>query len=77
MTLSIHLLGSLTVKLDGQTVELPTRKGAMILAYLALNVVKPVSRERLAAYLWPESENTLGNLRTELVRLRRAIGDGE
>lgn len=75
MTLSIHLLGTMRVTLDGQTVALPTRKGAMLLAYLALHAAKPVARERLAAYLWPESENALGNLRAELVRLRRGIGD--
>ncbi len=75
MTLSIRLLGPITVTLDGQEVALPTRKGELILAYLALHAAKPVARERLAAYLWPESENALGNLRAELVRLRRGIGD--
>lgn len=73
--LSIRLLGPMNITLDGQEVALPTRKGEMILAYLALHATKPVARERLATYLWPESENALGNLRAELVRLRRGIGD--
>jgi len=75
MTLSISLLGSLHVTYNGQPVSLPTRKAGALLAYLALHLDVAVPRAQLATLLWPDSEKARSNLRAELVRLRRAIGD--
>ncbi|MFZ1752088.1 MAG: BTAD domain-containing putative transcriptional regulator [Caldilineaceae bacterium] len=75
MPLSIYLLGSLSVWHSGQPVNLPTRKAGLLLAYLALHADQPVSRVRLADYLWPESSSPRTNLRAEFARLRSAVGD--
>ena len=77
VALSLSLLGSLTVTRDDHTLPLPTRKAGALLAYLALHPDKKISRDWLATLLWPESRSALPNLRAELVRLRRAIGDND
>jgi tetratricopeptide (TPR) repeat protein len=70
---------SLTIDADcvehaGRRVELPTRKALGLLIYLA-HQSGPQSRSELAELLWPgEHSRALASLRSELNRLRNAIG---
>lgn len=76
-TLSVRLLGGLSIEIDGQPVTgLPTRKAEALLAYVALQP-QPVAREFLADFLWDERapEQAAANLRSILSSLRRALGD--
>lgn len=75
--LEISLLGQFDVKLNGQTIVLPTRPSKLLLAYLALNAGKDIPRTQLGGILWPESlESTARkNLRNTVWRLRKAVGD--
>lgn len=74
----IRLCGSLAVIVDGQdvTASLPGRQGRLLLAYLACNRRRPVSREELIEVLWPltspsRPRDVLGAL---ISKLRRALG---
>lgn len=52
----ITLFGEFTaINSVGESVAFPTRKAAALLAYLAMHVGKPVSRDVLAATIWPTS----------------------
>ena len=75
-TLTLSFLGSPRIELDDRPVEIPSRKAVALLAYLALTD-QPHTRERLAAFFWPEAdtEHARGAFRAALVALRRAIGD--
>ena len=55
-SLRIALCGGLTVERDGDRIEgeLAGRQGREVFAYLTLNRQRPVSRDELAAMLWPE-----------------------
>ncbi len=66
--LEISFLGSPEIRLNGRGVNLPTRKALALLAYLAC---EPGShpREKLAALLWPEHDETAGR-----TALRKALG---
>jgi class 3 adenylate cyclase len=57
-------------------VELPNKKLAALLAYLACSAPEPQSREKLATLLWGSHFETQAqqNLRQALFRLRRALG---
>jgi len=57
-------------------VELPNKKLAGLLAYLACSAPVPQSREKLASLLWGSHFETQAqqNLRQALFRLRRALG---
>jgi TolB-like protein/DNA-binding SARP family transcriptional activator/Tfp pilus assembly protein PilF len=59
-------------------VELPGKKLAALLAYLACNAPLPQPRQRLANLLWGSHFETQAqqNLRQALFRLRRALGPG-
>jgi predicted ATPase/DNA-binding SARP family transcriptional activator len=74
--IEIRLLGSYEVRLDGATVEIPSRPAKLLLAYLALSAGATHPRERVAGILWPDSDETgsRSNLRQALWRLRQAIG---
>jgi DNA-binding SARP family transcriptional activator len=52
-SLAIYLLGPPRLERDGQPVEVDTRKAIALLAYLALHPER-LSRDQLAAFLWPE-----------------------
>ncbi len=71
------LLGAPQFELGGQPRSIRRRKGLALAAYLGVTGL-PHSREALATLLWPETENprALGNLRRELSRLRRDLGEG-
>ena len=74
--LQIRLLGQFDVRAAGKRIDIPSRAGQSLLAYLLLNAGTPQRRERLAGLLWPDTsdENARHNLRTELWRIRKALG---
>jgi DNA-binding SARP family transcriptional activator/tetratricopeptide (TPR) repeat protein len=75
--LSLGFLGEPRLLHNGQPLHFPTRKTLALLAYLAVEV-GPVSRETLAALLWPESNGLTARaaLRNTLSYLRAALDDG-
>jgi DNA-binding SARP family transcriptional activator len=78
--LSLSLLGSFQVTLDGQPVTgFKSNKVRALLAYLAEEADRPHRREVLAGLLWPEwpDPQALSNLRYALSNLRRATGDAQ
>ena len=75
--LSIQLFGPLRILVRGEPLpRVRTRSVEWLLALLAMKD-GPVSRSWLAGTLWPESSESqaLLNLRTDLVRLRKALGE--
>ena len=78
MDLRILALGGLTVELRGQ--PLPAlaaqRKALALLALLAANSERGLSRDKIAAYLWPDADT--GQARNSLAqlvyRIRRELG---
>ncbi len=77
-SLRIALCGGLTVERDGVRIEgeLAGRQGREVFAYLALNRRRPISRDEVAAMLWPERAPRAPEaaLNTILARLRRVLG---
>lgn len=76
--LSLHLLGTLSVDLDGQVVTgFRSNKVRALLAYLAIESERSHSRHSLAALFWPESPDQAAsrNLRLTLHRLRRTLNE--
>ncbi|MFN2595320.1 MAG: BTAD domain-containing putative transcriptional regulator, partial [Actinomycetota bacterium] len=77
MTITIRLLGPPQVEIDGQPLEVDTRKAIALLAYLA---TRPGlhSRDHLAGLLWPDlsQERARAVLRRTLSALKAGLGDG-
>lgn len=76
--LSVSLLGSLDVTLDGQPVSsFEYNKVRALLAYLVVESESPHRREALAGMLWPDHSQkaALNSLRNALTKLRKGIGD--
>jgi DNA-binding SARP family transcriptional activator len=76
--LSLSLLGSLEVTMDGEPVTgFESNKVRALLAYLAVEADRPHRREALATLLWPNRPDRAAraNLRRDLSSLRRAVGD--
>jgi DNA-binding SARP family transcriptional activator len=75
-TLNLSFLGAPRVELDHRPVEIPARKAVALLAYLAITA-QPATRERLAAFFWPESDSARarGALRSALIMLRQSVGE--
>ena len=75
--LSISLLGSFQVTLDGAVSNFRTDKIRAFLAYLAVESAQPHRREALATLLWPDSsdDDARNNLRQALYQLRQTIAD--
>jgi len=73
----LALLGRFELSRTDGPVELPNKKLAALLAYLACTAPEPQSREKLATLLWGSHFETLArqNLRQALFRLRRALGE--
>lgn len=69
----IQLCGVLAVIVAGERVDdrLPGRQGRLLLAYLALNRLRPVTRDELIEALWPDGRD--GGLAPLLSKLRRAV----
>jgi class 3 adenylate cyclase len=74
--LQVRLLGQFDIRADGKRVEISSRAAQSLLAYLMLTAGIAHRRERLAGLLWPDTsdDNARHNLRTELWRVRKAIG---
>lgn len=71
--LTISLLGTPQIELDGRPIHVETRKAIALLAYLAC-ASRPVKRDELASLLWPGSDQARGVLRRTLAALNQAIG---
>jgi len=76
--LTLSLIGRVEIHLDERAVTFRTRKALALLACLA-SEDSPLSRERLLALLWSESEPTQARtgLRTALSHLRQALGESD
>ena len=73
--ISIRLIGPVDIRVDSKPLAVDTRKAVALLAYLAM-MGRSVSRESIAALLWPESEgaDARGALRRTLSVLKSALG---
>ncbi len=78
MALLIGLLGPLVIEVGDCRLGKVPRKARALLAYLAAQGGRPVSRERLADLLWPYqgSDQARHSLRNCLLELRKALGPG-
>ena len=74
--LTISLLGSPTVTLNGRSLQFGSVKAVALLAYLATSGMLH-DRSELAVLLWPESDNkrARGALRYTLSILKKELGD--
>lgn len=73
--IEIDVLGGLSVRKDGEPVELPqSRRTRALLAYLAMTG-RPHRREHLCWLLWDDTRDPRGALRWSLSRLRRGLKD--
>ncbi len=72
--LRLYWLGDPTVELKGRPVQLETRKGAALLAYLSVGE-KRYQREVVATIFWPEAsqKKAFGNLRRTLSSLNSRL----
>ena len=74
----IHLCGRVTAELEGRRLEddLPGRQGKLVFVYLAANRIRPVSRDELAAAVWPRESPAAADagLSALLSKLRRVVG---
>jgi DNA-binding SARP family transcriptional activator len=74
----IQLCGRLRVDIEGRHVTplLRGRQGRVLLAYLAINRNRAVSREEMMQAIWPEHlpADPASALRTQLSRVRTALG---
>ncbi len=77
-SLSVRLFGGFEVSVCGQALpRLRSHKGECLLALLVLHAGRTVMRQRLAAMLWPDSDESqaLASLRQSLADLRKALGE--
>lgn len=72
--LFIHLLGTFLIELNGQPIQLPTKKCKALFAYLILHA-EAHSREKLATLFWGDFSHIKahGSLRHSLAILRRFL----
>jgi DNA-binding SARP family transcriptional activator/TolB-like protein/Tfp pilus assembly protein PilF len=77
MALLIGLLGPLVIEHDQRRLGKLPRKARALMAYLAAQAGRPMSRERLSDLLWPYqgSEQARHSLRNCLLELRKALGE--
>jgi diguanylate cyclase (GGDEF)-like protein len=77
--LSMQLLGTFQVALDGQSVTraFRTEKERALLAYLVMESRRPVTREMLAEFFWPDRPpgKARTNLRQALAGLRKVLAE--
>ncbi len=76
--LTLALLGSFSVTLDGQPVTaFESDKARALLAYLAVESDRPHTREKLAGLLWPDSTEAAAHARLShaLANLRAILAD--
>src|SRR6476646_1124848 len=74
---SLSLLGGFELTGPDGVVDLPSKKLAGLLAYLACRAPQPQPRERLSALLWGSHFDVQAkqNLRQALFRLRKVLGE--
>ena len=74
--LSVALLGPPHIEYDGQAVHFDTRKAVALLALVSM-AEQPLSRDRLAVMLWPDSddERARGALRRTVSVTAAGVGD--
>ncbi|WP_299682508.1 AAA family ATPase [uncultured Roseobacter sp.] len=74
--LEINLFGVFEARIDGVPVRLPTRRVELILALLALDIDRAISRSHLASLIWPlqAEEQSRTSLRQAIFRLRTTLG---
>ncbi len=75
-TLNVTCFGSPRIELNGDAVELETRKALALLIYLLLNR-RPQQREKLVGMFWPESpaKNAFASLRRTVWALKHTLGE--
>lgn len=76
--LTIRLFGVPQILIGGKPPQtMPTRKGMLLLAMLAVNRARPMDRSALAYDLWGDTTEARArrNLNTEIWRLRAILGD--
>ena len=76
--LELDLLGGFELRgADGSPLNLSSKKAKALLAFLALSPERTVSRDKVAALLWPASgdEHARSSLRQTLAQLRRMMAD--
>jgi DNA-binding SARP family transcriptional activator len=73
--LTVHLLGPIDVRLDGESLDLGGPQQRSVVAHLALEAGHVVSVERLIDRLWGDEppRTPLGTLQSYVSRLRRAV----
>jgi DNA-binding SARP family transcriptional activator/tetratricopeptide (TPR) repeat protein len=74
--LTVELLGPLRVSVGGRPVELPAGRLRALLAVLAMSAGRTVPTDRLATAVWGTDSrgDARANVRTNVKRLRRALG---
>jgi SARP family transcriptional regulator, regulator of embCAB operon len=77
-TTRIQLCGRITLELEGRRLEagLPGRQGRLLFVFLAINRMRAISRDELAAAIWPGETpaEVDANLSVIVSRLRRLVG---
>jgi len=75
--LSVTLMGGFSLRVGGRVVAALPRKARALLAYLAMQDGKPISREAMADLLWTDrgAEQARHSLRQTLLVLRRELKD--
>jgi DNA-binding SARP family transcriptional activator/predicted ATPase len=73
-TLSFELLGTPTIKVDGETKIFSFSKINALLYYMVIN--QPISRDEIAGILWPskDEKSAKKNLRNTIYQANRALG---
>lgn len=70
----LRLFGTPLIEAQDQPIRFENRKAVALLAYLTVSRAAQ-SREKVAALLWPDIEQSLAALRTAVWELRKKIGD--
>ncbi|MBK8026793.1 MAG: hypothetical protein IPK19_36755 [Chloroflexi bacterium] len=74
MRVRLSMFGSPAIAADNALVRFENRKAVALLAYLAATGAAQ-SRDKLAALLWPETDQALAALRTTLWEIRKKLGE--
>jgi DNA-binding SARP family transcriptional activator/tetratricopeptide (TPR) repeat protein len=77
-TLSIRLCGRMAVEIGGREIGLRGRQARLVVAYMAWNRARPVSRDELIELLWPRQAPASPDdvLTALLSKIRAALGPG-
>src|SRR5579871_3547574 len=79
-SLQLKLLGGFAARLaSGQAIDVSGKKNQALLAYLALNPGRTISREKLVGLLWSDrgDSQARGSLRQALAALRRDLAEAD